>query len=61
MTVLMGTLPEDKLTEQMASSDAIVVMKVGRNFPKVRRALERAGRLEAAWMVAGRGMIMKIL
>lgn len=50
-TVLMGTLPEDDLARQMEGADAIVVMKTGRNLPKVRRALERAGRLDAAWLV----------
>ena len=50
-TVLMGTLPEDDLARQMEGADAIVVMKTGRNLPKVRRALERAGRLDDAWLV----------
>ena len=39
MTVLMGTLPDDTLVRHMTGSDALVVMKVGRNFPKVRAAL----------------------
>jgi precorrin-2/cobalt-factor-2 C20-methyltransferase len=51
MTVLMGTLPEDDLVERMARADALVVMKVGRNLPKVRAALTRAGRLDTAWLV----------
>ncbi len=51
MTVLMGTLPEDTLAERMQSADAIVVMKTGRNLPRVRRALARAGRLDQAWLV----------
>ena len=51
LTVLMGTLPEADLVEQMQRSDAIVVMKTGRNLPKVRAALEKAGRLEEAWLV----------
>ena len=51
MTILMGTLPEPDLIAQMASSDAIVVMKTGRNLPKVRRALHAAGRLNEAWLV----------
>lgn len=50
-TVLMGTLPEETLTSHMAKSDAIVVMKTGRNLPKVRRALARVGRLADAWLV----------
>jgi precorrin-2/cobalt-factor-2 C20-methyltransferase len=51
LTVLMGTLPEDDLVHHMTGADALVVMKTGRNLPRVRRALERAGRLEAAWLV----------
>ena len=51
MTVLMGTLPEADLARHMQSADALVIMKTGRNLPKVRRALEAAGRLEGAWLV----------
>jgi precorrin-2/cobalt-factor-2 C20-methyltransferase len=51
MTVLMGTLPEHDLIAQMEQSDAIVVMKTGRNLPKVRRALAAVGRLNDAWLV----------
>ena len=51
LTILMGTLPEDELASRMAGTDALVVMKTGRNLPKVRRALARAGRLSAAWLV----------
>ncbi len=56
-TVLMGTLGEDKLAQHMTMSDTIVVMKTGRNLPKVRRALATAGRLEEAWLVE-RGTMM---
>jgi len=51
LTVLMGTLPEDELAGHMARADALVIMKTGRNLPRVKRALARAGRLEAAWLV----------
>ncbi len=51
LSVLMGTLPEDMLAARMAESDALVVMKIGRNLDKVRRALRRAGRFDAAWLV----------
>lgn len=50
-SVLMGTLPEPELVERMRSSDALVVMKTGRNLPKIRRALVSAGRLDDAWLV----------
>jgi precorrin-2/cobalt-factor-2 C20-methyltransferase len=51
LTVLMGTLPEDELVAHMAGLDALVIMKTGRNLPRVRRALARAGRLDGAWLV----------
>ncbi len=51
LTVLMGTLDEDTLVARMADADALVVMKIGRNIDKVRRALQRAGRYDAAWLV----------
>jgi len=51
LTVLMGTLPEADLVRHMAQADALVVMKTGRNLPKIRRALEASGRLDAAWLV----------
>ena len=47
-TVLPATLPEYELERRLADTDAAVVMKIGRNLPKVRRALDRAGRLERA-------------
>lgn len=51
LTVLMGTLPEDDLARHMRAADAIAIMKTGRNLPRVRRALARAGKLEQAWLV----------
>ncbi|MFH0300891.1 precorrin-2 C(20)-methyltransferase [Bradyrhizobium sp. 31Argb] len=50
-TVLMGTMAEDELERRMRNSDALVVMKTGRNLQKVRRALASAGRLNDAWLV----------
>jgi precorrin-2/cobalt-factor-2 C20-methyltransferase len=47
-TVLPATLPEFELERRLADTDAAVVMKIGRHLAKVRRALERAGRLDRA-------------
>ncbi len=47
-TVLPGTLPETELERHLSGTDAAVVMKLGRNLPKVRRALDRTGRLDRA-------------
>lgn len=51
LTVVMGTLPEGEMLRHMQHSDALVVMKTGRNLPKVRRALTMAGRLDDAWLI----------
>ncbi len=51
LTVLMATLPEAELARRAGDSDALVIMKTGRNLPKVRRALAAAGRLDDAWLV----------
>jgi precorrin-2/cobalt-factor-2 C20-methyltransferase len=50
-TVLPGTLPEAELVRRLADADAAVVIKLGRNLAKVRRALDRAGRLGRAFYV----------
>ena len=47
-TVLPGALPEYELERRLADADAAVVMKIGRHLAKVRRALDRTGRLERA-------------
>ncbi|MFI6445798.1 precorrin-2 C(20)-methyltransferase [Kitasatospora sp. NPDC050543] len=51
LTILPGTLPEEELAARLASTDSAVIMKLGRTFPTVRRALERAGRLQDAQYV----------
>lgn len=51
LTVLPGTLPEPELARRLADTDAAIVMKLGRTFPAVRRALEAAGRLDDALYV----------
>ncbi|MEU9980506.1 precorrin-2 C(20)-methyltransferase [Streptomyces sp. NPDC050856] len=51
LTIIPGTLPEEELTARLAATDSAVVMKLGRTFPAVRRALESAGRLADAHYV----------
>ena len=51
LSVLMGTLPEDDLIRHMRGADALAIMKIGRNLPRVRHALALAGRLDQAWLI----------
>lgn len=43
LTVLPGTLPPAVLADRLRSTDAAVVLKLGRTFAGVREAIERAG------------------
>lgn len=51
LTVLMGTLPEADLARRAADSDALVIMKVGRNIDKIRNALKAADKYEDAYLI----------
>jgi len=48
LAVLPGTLGEEQLVDRLRRTDAAVIMKVGRNLAKVRRAVETAGLLSRA-------------
>jgi len=51
LTVAPATLSEAELTRRISETDALVVMKIGSNLPKLKRAISAAGRMEAAWLV----------
>lgn len=51
LSVLSGVLPEDELRRRLADADAAVIMKLGRNFDKVRRVLGELGLAERALYV----------
>jgi precorrin-2/cobalt-factor-2 C20-methyltransferase len=51
LSVLSGVLPEDELKRRLADADAAVVMKLGRNFDKVRRVLGELGLADRALYV----------
>lgn len=54
-TVLPATLPQAVLTERLGSTDAAVVLKLGRTFGGVRAAAERAGVADRAVYVERAG------
>ena len=51
LTVLPATLPEGELTRRATDADALVVMKIGQNAPKLARALAAAGKLDRAVLI----------
>ena len=51
LTVLPGTLDGPTLANRLRDTDAAVIMKVGRNLPKIRRALTEAGQADHALYV----------
>jgi precorrin-2/cobalt-factor-2 C20-methyltransferase len=48
LTVLPGTLQQTELVRRLRQNEPTVVMKLGRNLPKVRRSLIESNRLENA-------------
>ena len=51
LSVLSGVLPAEELKRRLADADAAVIMKLGRNFPKVRAVLTELGLHERALYV----------
>jgi precorrin-2/cobalt-factor-2 C20-methyltransferase len=48
LSVLPGTLSEEALVARLMACDAAVIMKLGRNLPKIRTALTRCGLIARA-------------
>ncbi len=61
LQVLPGTLSEAALIERMRVADALVIMKLGRNFAKVRRALTASGLADRAIYVERGSMAGEIV
>ena len=51
LSVLSGVLPHDELKRRLADADAAVIMKLGRNFHKVREVLAELGLADRALYV----------
>ncbi|WP_084477643.1 precorrin-3B C(17)-methyltransferase [Nocardia jejuensis] len=51
LTILPGTMPTEELTRRLRDTDAVAIMKLGRTYPNVRRALADSGRLDEAYYV----------
>ena len=51
LTVLMGTLDKTTLENQLQNTNAAIIMKIGRNLPKIKKALEGTGRFYDAFIV----------
>jgi precorrin-2 C20-methyltransferase/precorrin-3B C17-methyltransferase len=50
-TVLPGTLTEDALIAKLSNQGAFAIMKLGRNFAKIKRAIETAGLADKALFI----------
>lgn len=51
LTVLMGTADVSLLRDQLAQTNAAVIMKIGKNLPKIRQAIEQTGHSNKAYIV----------
>jgi len=61
LSVLPGTLARQELLRRVADADALVIMKLGRNFAKVRSVLSEAGLLERAIYVERGSMASEVV
>lgn len=61
LAVLPGTLEEDDLAARLKGADAAVIMKLGSNFPKVRRAIDRAGLAHRAIYIERGSMVGEVV
>jgi precorrin-2/cobalt-factor-2 C20-methyltransferase len=48
LSILSGVMTEDELRRKLSDTDAAVIMKLGRNFDKVRRVLDELGLADRA-------------
>jgi precorrin-2/cobalt-factor-2 C20-methyltransferase len=48
LSILSGVMTEDELKRKLMDTDAAVIMKLGRNFDKVRRVLDELGLADRA-------------
>ncbi len=53
--VLPATLADEKLERGLASAETVVLVKLGRHLPRIRRLLAKGGRDLAAWIASGIG------
>ena len=51
VTVIPATIDEDTMTARLEETDRAVILKLGRTFPKVVRALKRANKYEDAYYI----------
>ncbi len=51
LTILMGTLDKTTLENQLQNTNAAIIMKIGRNLPKIKKVLKRTGRFYDAFIV----------
>ncbi|RAU23158.1 precorrin-2 C(20)-methyltransferase [Paramagnetospirillum kuznetsovii] len=56
VAIIPSTRSEAEIEAQVSAADAIVFMKVGRNLPKIRRVLERAGLWDKARVIERIGL-----
>ena len=51
LTILTGTLDAAILENQLRDTNAAVIMKIGSNLPKIKKALKKIGRFDDAFIV----------
>lgn len=55
VAILPGTLSETELARRLDSADVVVIPKLGRHLPRIRRLLERHGLVGRTWIASELG------
>ncbi len=50
LTIIPGPLDEDTMRDRIAAAEAVVIMKVGRHLPKIRRVLAMLNLSDAVYI-----------
>lgn len=61
LTVLPGTLSKEKLIAHLTTADAVVIMKIGKNFEKICAAFQETGLMDRAFYVERGTMAQEVV
>ena len=56
LTVIMGTMTENEIVKRIKKNDAIVIMKIGKNYEKICKVLKSLNLFNDAFLVENASM-----
>ena len=56
LTVIMGTMSENEIVKRIKKNDAIVIMKIGKNYEKICKVLKKLNLFDDAFLIENASM-----